>query len=118
MEYFQSQGYFDAEVTFRFPRTEANERIIHRYLRQERHKLVSVDIEGNKYFDRGVLRERMYLIPATLLRFRHGRYSERYLSKDVDTIQDLYRSNGFRDVRVVSNVEDDPRAATRRTRRR
>ncbi len=110
LEYFQSQGFFDADVSFRFPQTEADERIIeYNIARRERHKLVSVAIEGNAYFERSVLRERMYIVPASFLRFRHGRYSERYLSKDVDSIQDLYRSNGFRDVRVVSNVEDDPR---------
>ena len=47
------------------------------------------------------------MMPATFLRFPNGRYSERYLQKDIDSIQDLYRSNGFRDVAVKSQVEDN-----------
>ena len=116
VEYFQSQGYFDVDVSFRFPGTEGNERTIeYNIVRRERHKLVRIDIEGNNYFDSTVLRERMYIMPASFLRFRHGRYSERYLSKDVDSIQDLYRSNGFRDVRVVSSVDGQSAWACRRT---
>lgn len=110
VEYFQSAGYFDADVDFEFQPVQQGEQTIeYTIARQERHKLVGVDISGNRYFDRGTIRERMYVTPATFLRFRHGRYSQRYLARDVDSIEDLYRSNGFRDVRVASTVEDDYR---------
>jgi outer membrane protein assembly complex protein YaeT len=66
-----------------------------------------VNVEGNKYFDEGTLRERMYMMPASLLRFRHGRFSQDYLRRDVNAIRALYQSNGFRDVDVTSRVEDD-----------
>ena len=108
VEYFQAQGYFDAAVEYeQFP-LDADEVIIqYNIARQQRHKLAEVRIKGNRYFDANTIRERLYLAPASFLRFRHGRFSERYLEKDRDSIADLYRSNGFRDVRVTSDVQDD-----------
>lgn len=107
VEYFQSQGYFDVSVDYQELPIEQGETVVeYNISRQRRHKLAHVEIRGNRYFDTATIRERMYLAPATLLRFRHGRFSENYLRKDKDTIEDLYRSNGFRDVRVTSEVRE------------
>jgi len=38
---------------------------------------------------------------------RRGRYSEGFLKKDVESITNLYKSNGFRDVTVTPVVQDD-----------
>jgi outer membrane protein insertion porin family len=105
VEYFQSEGYFDAKVDFS-TQAGANGQETIRYAvdRGERYKLVAVVIEGNKYFDTDTIRERMYVRPASLLQYRHGRYSQRLLRQDVDAIRALYRSNGFRDVNVTSSV--------------
>ena len=51
----------------------------------------------------------MNVIPATLIRYRQGRYSRQYLERDLDAIRALYRSNGFRDVEVTSKEIDDYR---------
>ena len=40
-------------------------------------------------------------------RFRHGRYSEAFRKRDEETIADLYRANGFRDVMVTSAITND-----------
>ncbi len=111
VEYFQSQGYFDVNVDFKYlPQESGGEQIIEYTIdKQQRHKLANVEITGNRYFDGSTIRERMYITPATFFRFPHGRYSERYLAKDIDSVEDLYRSNGFRNVRVTSKVQDDYR---------
>ncbi len=49
----------------------------------------------------------MSVISATLIRYRHGRYSRNALERDLDAIRSLYRGNGFRDVEVTSRVIDD-----------
>jgi len=49
----------------------------------------------------------MNVIPATLIRYRRGRYSRNSLERDLDNIRELYRSNGFRDVEVTSREIDD-----------
>jgi outer membrane protein assembly complex protein YaeT len=107
-DFFQRQGYYDADIDFR-QRPEANDEVVIEYVisRGQRYKLVDVSLEGNKYFDKETLRERMFLEPAGFIRFRHGRYSEAMRKKDAENIQNLYKSNGFHDVKVTSAVTRD-----------
>ncbi len=104
----QSGGYFDAQVAFKEQRV-TNDRASIDYLVNTglRHKLVAIRIAGNRYFQTEVLRERMYLQPASFLQFPHGRYSENLLRNDEESIVNLYQSNGFRDVKVTHRVQDD-----------
>jgi outer membrane protein assembly complex protein YaeT len=107
-EYMQAKGYFDAEVSFATETNHEGEELIEYTVdRGARHKLVHFEIDGNRYFDNTTLRERMYLTPATFLRFRHGRFSKALMSRDVNTIRDLYRSNGFQDCEVTAREVDD-----------
>jgi len=107
-DYFQSEGYFDAEVEFKRQRV-VNDKADIDYLINpgRRHKLVLVKIQGNKYFNTGAIRERMSVLRASLLQFRRGRYSESLLRRDEDAISSLYQSNGFRDVAVTHKIEDN-----------
>src|SRR5438045_1050845 len=50
----------------------------------------------------------MFLRPSGLIRFRQGRYSGAFLKRDEESIANLYRSNGFQDVKVNGVAEDDP----------
>lgn len=108
LEYFQSQGYFDAKVDFQMEPPAPDEQVIEYDVdRGRRHKLVHLEIDGNRYFDTPTIRERMFITPATLIRYRHGRYSQKYLDQDIDSIKELYQSNGFRSVKVVPEVQDN-----------
>lgn len=106
VEYFQSQGYFDAVVDFtdERPSPDAYE-LSYRIARNQRYKLANIAIVGNKYFNIATLRERMFITPASFPRFRYGRYSQRLLERDKETLKDLYRANGFRDAEVASTVD-------------
>src|SRR6185369_8964649 len=73
----------------------------------DRHKLVTVDIQGNRYFTREQIRERMFLMPAGFIRMRHGRYSDSFARRDEDAIEALYRDNGFRDAKVTVTAIDE-----------
>jgi outer membrane protein assembly complex protein YaeT len=107
-EYLEAKGYFDSDVDFDLTTDEKHQQLIEYVIdRGERHKLVTVEITGNKYFSTPTLRERMYLTPANLLQFRYGRYSSSYLKRDINAIKDLYQSNGFRDVEVTAATQDD-----------
>ena len=113
VEYYQSQGYFDARVTYNLALPPNGDELIDYVVdKGPRHKLVKLEIEGNRYFDDDTLRERVNVIPASLIRYRHGRYSRQYLERDLDAIRDLYRGNGFRDVEVTSKEIDDYRGKT------
>lgn len=104
-DYFQAKGYYDVDIDFRQRPINLDEIVIEYVIsRGQRFKLVEIDIQGNRYFDRETLRERMFLEPASFLRFRHGRYSEAMRKKDEENISNLYKSNGFHDVKVTSQV--------------
>jgi len=105
-DYFQSQGYYDVEVDFRVqPPQNDLETIEYVISRGQRFKLVQVSITGNKYFDEETVRERMFMAPAGFIHLRHGRYSEAFRRKDEENISNLYRANGFRDVKVTSTID-------------
>ncbi len=105
-DYFQSQGYYDVSVDFREATPTPDERVIEYVIaRGQRYKLVHVEIRGNKYFKADNLRERMFLEPSSI-QLRHGRYSEAFRKRDEEAVSNLYRSNGFRDVKVTSAVEN------------
>src|SRR5260370_12758491 len=89
-DYFQSEGYFEAEVEFKAQRVVNDKAQIDYIVNPgKRHNLVQVDIEGNHYFDTRTIRERMFLLPASL-QFSRGRYRENYLLRDEASITNLY----------------------------
>src|SRR5438477_12220062 len=47
----------------------------------------------------------MFLEPNSFI-MRHGRYSEEFRTKDEEAIKNLYQGNGFRDVKVISTVDN------------
>ncbi|MBZ5586193.1 MAG: BamA/TamA family outer membrane protein, partial [Acidobacteriia bacterium] len=107
-DYFQSRGYFEAQVQVKEQRV-TNDRADIDFLINEgrRHRLAHIGIGGNRYFSAEAIRERMFLQTATFLQFPHGRYSESLLRRDVDSIRSLYESNGFREVAVTPRTVDD-----------
>jgi outer membrane protein insertion porin family len=110
VDYFQAQGYFDAEVDFHEESPEPGvQRIDYDVTRNVRHRLVGVEITGNRFFDVATIRERLSVRQAGRLRDRYGRYSRKLRDSDRDSILDLYRSNGFRDVQVAASTLDDYR---------
>jgi outer membrane protein assembly complex protein YaeT len=108
-DYFQSQGYFDVDVSFR-QRVSTGGATEISYIVETglRHRFVHVEIAGNRFFDSKTIRERMFLAPASF-ESRRGRYSEAYRHRDEDSISSLYQMNGFRDVKVTSRIDDNYR---------
>ncbi len=104
--YFQARGYFDTQVNYDRSQISADEeQIAFAIDRGERYKVAHVEVRGNQYFDSLTIRERMNVVPAGWLVNRYGRYSEELLDADKRAIAELYRSNGFRDVKVNAAVQ-------------
>lgn len=104
-DYFQTNGYYDVDVDFRvLPAENGVETIQYAISRGQRFKLVRLKIHGNRYFRRADIRERLFMAPSSLFQ-RHGRFSEAFRRKDEENIADLYRSNGFRDVKLNTVVD-------------
>ena len=107
-DYLETKGYFDAKVEVeRRPVPDSNHlNIIYVVDSGVRHKLIAVKVEGNKYFDVAAIRERMNVQTATLF-IPNGKFSQRLLSEDVNSIKYLYLANGFLDAKVESELRDD-----------
>ncbi|MBZ5628943.1 MAG: BamA/TamA family outer membrane protein [Acidobacteriia bacterium] len=108
-DYLQTQGYFDAVVEYadrRDPRQPQKVEIVYTVAAGQKHELTNINIEGNKYFASGLIRERLAIQPTSLL-MRHGRFSQELLTRDADNIRDLYLANGFEHVKVSGSFQDD-----------
>ena len=106
-DYMQTKGYFDVNVDYTQKQVTPDERTIFFDINKgERHKLIAVAIQGNKYFDRETLLERMQVQPANYL-LRHGRYSQSLLARDAQALQALYQANGFQQAIVTATSQDD-----------
>jgi outer membrane protein insertion porin family len=105
-DHLQKKGNFDAHVTHVVEQPGPNEEnIIYKIDLGTLHKVVSVTVTGNQYFDRSVVKERLSVLAADHVN-SHGIYSQQLLSQDVTAIQALYKSNGFGNVTVTPTVTD------------
>src|SRR5581483_2184681 len=107
LDYLQTRGYFEAKVGIRKQTPQADVlRVIYVIDPGPLHKLVKIEISGNQYFTADVVLARMQVQQAGRL-LSHGRYSQTLLASDVRGLQELYRANGFAQVRITPNVIDN-----------
>ena len=107
LDYLQTRGLFDAKVEIQKETDAKTLRVIYQIDPGPVHKLVKVEITGNKDFmDTKSLLARMEIQPASRF-LSHGRYSGILLKSDVAMLEALYRSNGFREVKIETNVDDN-----------
>jgi len=105
LDYLQGRGHFDASVEFQKESGPDSLRVVYQIDPGPVHKLELIDISGNRYFPRPILRASMQIQPAG--RFSHGRYSGELLKNDVASLKTLYVSNGFRQVKIDTKVDDN-----------
>jgi outer membrane protein insertion porin family len=110
-DYMQQQGYFNANVDVRLlGKGTPNVTVRYAVKEGQRHKVVSVTVKGNKYFDTGLL-EQLLRVKKANAYVRYGTYSSQLVNADVNSILALYRANGFGDAKVessVKNIENGP----------
>ena len=105
-EYLQQQGYFDVTTGVELKGAGTPEVTVEYDVdKGKKHKVESVTVTGNKYFDTDLLKEHMQVQKADAYQ-RSGRYSASLLTADVEAVQALYRANGFSDAKVTTNVKD------------
>lgn len=107
LNYMQSRGYFEAKVGLRkhSDPDRGDLQLIFTIEPGLRHKLVKIEIAGNKYFRTEDLRSRMQVQTSSRV-FTHGRLSQALLSADIRGLENLYRNNGFLSTKITSNVLD------------
>jgi outer membrane protein insertion porin family len=109
LNFVQTRGYFDAKVTVqkRSGPQENELRVIYIVDAGPRHKLVKVEITGNKFFSDDQLRSRMQVQPAGRF-LTHGRYSQALLNADIRLLEENpYRYNGFDQITITPTVIDN-----------
>ncbi len=106
-DFVQQQGYFEAKVDVKMigGADEQATRVVFTVDRGTKHKVVAVDLKGNKYFEDELLRERMQVRKADAY-LRNGRFSPALVASDVRAILALYRANGFNKAEVKTTVRD------------
>lgn len=108
VNYMQSRGYFAAKVAIRkdTPADKDNVQIVYAIEPDARRRLVKIFFRGNDNFPTATLRTRMH-VQETGRAFETGRFSQSLLAQDIRSIEQLYKANGFRDVKVTSNLIED-----------
>ena len=114
-ERLEREGYFDAEVDYKTDTREVKperngrrgmeEVITYTVERGARHKLVGIEITGNKYFDTELLKSRLQIFGGAF--GSPGRFSRRLVESDTQSMRSLYQANGFLDAKVEQQVEDN-----------
>src|SRR6266403_3526711 len=114
-ERLERQGYFDAEVDYttethevkssRGAAQSTEEVITYKVERGDRHKLIGIEITGNKYFDSELLRSRLQIFGGAF--GSAGRFSRRLVDSDAQSMRSLYQANGFLDAKVEPQTEDN-----------
>lgn len=105
-EFFIQQGYFDTKVEVRvIGAGTPREQVVYSIDKGVKHRVVSVTLKGNKYFETDLLKERMRVVKADAY-VRSGRYSPALLATDISSIEALYRANGFNETTITPTAED------------
>jgi len=114
-DWFERAGYFDTQVSYNVSESPAVETgsALHRAAsvvtyhvdRGDHHRLVGVEFTGNKYFGSDLLQGRLKIQPAAYA--SPGRYSSGLLQDDVASIRTLYDANGFHEIDVQSELDDN-----------
>ena len=112
-ERLERDGYFDAVVSYKIDTHEAKiggkeepeETIAYTVERGDKHKLVGIEITGNKYFSTELLESRLQVFRGAF--GSPGRFSRRMADADAESMQTLYQANGFLDAKVTADKIDN-----------
>ncbi len=100
-DYYQRLGYFDARVNHQLQSGDSGEvNILYSVQLGQRRRLEKVSVTGNHYFSSATLLDLLSVHAADVLN-RHGIYSQALVSSDIAVIENVYRSNGFSQVKVA-----------------
>lgn len=105
-DFEQQKGFFDVQDSVKLLGAGTNNVTVQYDVTPgERHKVVSVNIVGNHYFDTETLEERLRVKKASLY-VRNGTYSTQLVNADSSSIQALYRASGFLQAKVTASAKD------------
>jgi outer membrane protein insertion porin family len=112
-ERLERAGYFDSSVEYTSATREVQTKnwhgqelvITYKIERGDRHKLIGLEITGNHYFDKELLFSRLQIYKAAF--GSRGRFSRRLIEADRQSMENLYRANGFPAATIAAQVQDN-----------
>jgi outer membrane protein insertion porin family len=104
--YFQSKGFFDAKVTSRIEQQPSGTTVVYQVERGKRGKVTAVGIQGNQHLSGKELAPALTVNKARwyLPFISHGKYSSQLLRASVKRIEGAYKSAGYSQAKVTSQV--------------
>lgn len=105
VSYFQSKGYFDAKVESHFQKSPSGDTIVYRIVKGSRHKVAAVQLVGNRSGTTKKLKQFVTVQKAHFL--SRGKYSEALVRSSTGNLTNVYKSEGFSDVKVTPAVMND-----------
>jgi len=112
-ERLERAGYFDSNVEYSSATRDVQTKLWHgqelvityTIERGDRHKLVGLEITGNRYFDKELLSSRLQIYKAAF--GSRGKFSRRLIETDRQSMENLYRANGFPAATVAAQILDN-----------
>ncbi len=101
--YFQSKGYFDAQVTSMLgSNSDGTTNLTYSIDRGPRPRVAGVSVTGNRKFDQSQLKDQILVKKGSLL--SRGTFSEDLVRKTTANLKAYYQNAGYEDVSVTSRV--------------
>jgi outer membrane protein insertion porin family len=103
VSYFQAKGYFDVAVTAQSTKSPNGGRtVVYKIEKKTKHNVASIHLAGNTTLPNDDL------LPHVTVKkkhfFSHGNYSEKLVHGSVKNLEDVYKSEGFSNVKVTPSV--------------
>jgi outer membrane protein insertion porin family len=109
ISYLQQKGYFDTKVTVNTQEQPNHETIVYQVTKGPKHKVVDVNIAGNRHETEKDLLQHVTVEKKGFLSFlpwSHGKFSEKDLRASVKNLTNFYKANGYSTAKVTPQVTD------------
>ena len=102
ISYFQSKGYFDAKVESHFQESPSGDTVVYQIVKGRKHKVDEVQLAGNRP---GSTQRLMPFVTVKKAHFlSRGKYSESLVRSSTRNLTNVYKSEGFSEVKVTPAV--------------
>ena len=100
--YFQSKGYFDAQVKAKVNEESKGTTVLYEISRGQRGKVAEVGLTGNQHLSDKDVRAQLTVKSARF--FRRGTFSDQLLRASVRNLENVYQNAGYSSVKIDPQV--------------
>jgi outer membrane protein insertion porin family len=104
IDYFQRQGYFDAQVKTTFDRLPEKILLVYEIDRGAKHKVDRIVFQGNHQISEPDLLAAITVKKAHFWFWSHGSVSQRLAKQSATNLEALYRDRGYEDAKVTPQI--------------